>query len=164
MKAPLTLAAALLAITAAPAAAQDADDGDYANASYNRIMASVSAFMDGLAARDADAMRAAVIDGGTLVVVRQDDAGNQVRVMAMDDTIAALAAMPAAAREVLDGAYPNSNGPVGTVWAPYVFYDGDGLHHCGVNVFTLVEQHGDWRIASITYSHLEDGCVEPANL
>jgi hypothetical protein len=32
------------------------------------------------------------------------------------------------------------------VWAPYKFYLGNRLHHCGVDVFQLVREPGQWKI------------------
>ncbi|WP_156172151.1 hypothetical protein [Aurantiacibacter gangjinensis] len=148
-------------------AAQDAgeDDhrGDYADPDANRVMATVYAFMDGLEARDAEAMRAQVIDGASVTVVRQTGDGNIVRNMEMDAVIDALAAAEGTVLEPLFGEYPILEGPVAIVWAPFIYYRDGAFSHCGVNIFNLVDTGADWRIASVTYSHVEEGCMEPAN-
>lgn len=44
------------------------------------------------------------------------------------------------------------DGPMATVWAPYVFYLGNERSHCGVNAVDLVRRGGAWRIQQITYT------------
>lgn len=50
-----------------------------------------------------------------------------------------------------------------TVWTPYDFYLNGEFHHCGRNSFSLIRDENGWRIASVVYSMLTDGC-EPSPL
>jgi hypothetical protein len=47
-----------------------------------------------------------------------------------------------------------------TVWTPYDFYLNGEFHHCGRNSFGLIRDDSGWRIASVVYSMLTDGCEE----
>ncbi|MEO6444105.1 MAG: hypothetical protein ABIZ91_11920 [Gemmatimonadaceae bacterium] len=44
------------------------------------------------------------------------------------------------------------SGPVAVVWLPYDLYAGGRWSHCGVDVFTLIQVAGAWRIANLSYS------------
>src|SRR5687767_14450290 len=44
------------------------------------------------------------------------------------------------------------NGPVAMVWYPYDLYINGKWSHCGVDVFTLIRNDGQWRIASMAWS------------
>jgi hypothetical protein len=44
------------------------------------------------------------------------------------------------------------SGGVAMVWMPYDFYLNGSFSHCGVDVFTLVQHKGVWRIASLAWS------------
>ena len=50
------------------------------------------------------------------------------------------------------------NGPLACVWAPYIFYLGDTLSHCGVNFFQLARTGGSWKIIHIGYTVRLDNC------
>lgn len=43
-------------------------------------------------------------------------------------------------------------GPIAMVWYPYDFYLDGKWSHCGVDVFTLVQTNGTWRIASMAWT------------
>lgn len=45
------------------------------------------------------------------------------------------------------------SGEFAEVWAPYEFYVGDSLSHCGHDAFQLVREDQTWRILGITYSY-----------
>ena len=38
------------------------------------------------------------------------------------------------------------DGPMASAWAPYVFYRGDTLSHCGVNAIEFARTKGQWTI------------------
>jgi len=50
------------------------------------------------------------------------------------------------------------DGPLASVWAPYIFYIGDTLSHCGVNFFQLARIEGNWKIIHIGYTVRRDNC------
>lgn len=41
---------------------------------------------------------------------------------------------------------------VAQVWMPYDLYLGDKWSHCGVDVFLLMKREGRWRVAALTYT------------
>ncbi len=51
------------------------------------------------------------------------------------------------------------DGPMATVWAPYKFYLGEKFSHCGVNAFILIKTESGWKIAGITDTRRQEGCL-----
>ncbi len=52
------------------------------------------------------------------------------------------------------------DGDIAAVWAPYTFYLGEQLLHCGVNAFQLVRFKEKWKIIQITDTRRKTGCKE----
>lgn len=47
------------------------------------------------------------------------------------------------------------SGDLAMVWAPYDFYVGEDLSHCGADAFILMREGGDWRITSLSWTRLQ---------
>ena len=153
MKAILATAFALAA--AAPLAAEPAPDR---NSDEAAVIATVEAFMRGLAAKDAAAMRAHVTEPGFVAKVEERDGADRVGLIPMAQLIASVSSIPVPVSEPLRGEVVTVDGPVATVRADYDFIIDGKLSHCGVDIFTLMRIDGAWKIATITYSHLATGC------
>ncbi len=52
------------------------------------------------------------------------------------------------------------DGDLAMVWAPYQFYVNNSFSHCGVNLFTLAFQAGEWKVSSIIDTRRKTACVE----
>jgi hypothetical protein len=50
------------------------------------------------------------------------------------------------------------DGELATVWAPYKFYVGERLNHCGVDSFQLVKVNGEWKIQYLIDTRRRIGC------
>jgi hypothetical protein len=50
------------------------------------------------------------------------------------------------------------DGGLATVWAPYKFYLGERLNHCGVDSFQLVKINGEWKIQYLIDTRRRTGC------
>ena len=68
------------------------------------------------------------------------------------DFISAVGQPGEAYIERIQNAVVHHSGDFAEVWAPYEFYIGDSLSHCGHDAFQLVRQENAWRILGITYS------------
>jgi hypothetical protein len=51
------------------------------------------------------------------------------------------------------------DGNLASVWAPYKFYLGDKLNHCGVDVFQLMKTTSGWKIIYIVDTERRNGCL-----
>lgn len=148
-------AALLVSPLAASAHEHEAEPDDEA-----QVMAVVDAFMAGLAAKDAEAMSALAMDDGYLALVRPMADGDRTRSMPLSETIASLASVTADLAEPTWDEVVMVEGPVAMVWAPYALLADGERSHCGIDIFTLMRVDGAWKIATITYSHIDEGCPD----
>ncbi len=51
-----------------------------------------------------------------------------------------------------------THGTIAVVWAPYVFHLNGKLTHCGIDVFSLIQAKGAWKIATVADTREEAGC------
>jgi len=56
------------------------------------------------------------------------------------------------------------DGNLATVWAPYTFYVGKKLSHCGTNSFQLVKENDSWKIIQIIDTRYKENCPEPPSI
>lgn len=52
------------------------------------------------------------------------------------------------------------NGPMATLWAPYDFYAGDTLTHCGVDTVSLMRTADGWKIVALSWTRLQPPACE----
>ena len=110
------------------------------------VLAPVQAMFDGMAHRDAAAIRAPLLPGGSLVLMRD---GKPVR-MSFDD-FATRVARPGTTRieERIRHPLVRIDNDLAVVWAPFVFTVDGKVDHCGTDLFNLVRQDGKWLIADV---------------
>ncbi len=124
----------------APLAAQAATPEEQA------VLAPVQALFDGMAHRDPAAIRAPLLPGGSLVLMRD---GQPVR-MTFDDFATHLA-HPGTTQieERIHDPLIRIDNDLAVVWAPFEFLSDGKVDHCGTDLFNLVRQDGKWLIASV---------------
>jgi hypothetical protein len=129
---------ALAAILAVPLYAASPED--------QAVLAPVQALFDGMAHRDAAAIRAPLVPGGSLTLMRD---GKPVQ-MSFDD-FAARIAKPGTTRieERIRHPLVRIDHDLAVVWAPFDFLSDGKVDHCGTDLFSLVRVNGEWRIAAI---------------
>lgn len=49
-------------------------------------------------------------------------------------------------------------GRVAMVWAPYDFHAGGSFSHCGIDLLTYLKLKDGWKITSLTYDVVREGC------
>jgi len=131
----------LMALSASlPAAPQTASAPNAA------VLAPIRALFDGMAHRDAAAIRAPLLPGGTMVLMRD---GKPVQ-MTFDD-FAARVAKPGSTRieERIHHPLVRIDHDLAVVWAPFDFLVDGKVDHCGTDLFSLVRQNRQWRIATV---------------
>jgi len=137
LRAFLFLAAFSPALYGAAPAASSADQA---------VLAPVQALFAGMAHRDAAAIRAPLLPGGSLTLMRD---GKPVQ-MSFDD-FAARVSKPAPQRieERIHHPLVRIDHDLAVVWAPFEFLSDSKVDHCGTDLFSLVRVNGEWRIAAI---------------
>ncbi|MGA8530628.1 MAG: nuclear transport factor 2 family protein [Acidobacteriaceae bacterium] len=110
------------------------------------VLAPVQALFDGMAHRDAAAILAPLVPGGSLTLMRD---GKPVQISFNE--FAARVAKPGTTRieERIHHPLVRIDHDVAVVWAPFDFLSDGKVDHCGTDLFSLVLINGQWRIAAI---------------
>jgi hypothetical protein len=113
-----------------------------------------------LSARDTAALRQLMLPAVSLVSV-SDPAGarDEARVQ---DAQTFFRTLPQGADALLERMWNPSvavYGAIAMVHTPYDFHVNGAFSHCGTDVFTMVKQAGQWRVAQIAYTVQRRGCA-----
>jgi hypothetical protein len=110
------------------------------------VLAPVQALFDGMAKRDAAAIKAPLLPGGTMVLMRD---GKPVQMTF--DAFADRVGKPSTTHieERIHDPLVRIDNDVAVVWAPFEFLIDGKVEHCGTDLFNLVRQNGRWLIASV---------------
>ena len=152
MRGLLTFLVALVAATPAlaQAPAEPAQDA----------ISAVRSFTDAFDRGDEAGMTSLITPDAQVVLVRPFEEGDVVRSLPLADLAARIAGSPADLKEPIAIKNVMVDGPVAMVWADFSLFVDGSRSHCGVDIFTLVQQEGAWKIATITYSHITEPCDE----
>jgi Putative lumazine-binding len=109
-------------------------------------LAPVMALFDGMAKRDAGAIRITLLAGGMMVLMRQ---GKPTQ-MTFED-FADRVARPGTTHmeERIHHPLVRVDHDLAVVWAPFEFLVDGKVDHCGTDLFNLIRTDGKWLIASI---------------
>jgi hypothetical protein len=138
---PLLAALCPLALHAAPA------DEDQA------VLAPIQAMFAGMSARDAAAIKKPTLPGGVMVLMRD---GKPTQ-MTFED-FATRVGKPGKQQieEKIHDPLVRIDNDLAVVWAPFDFLIDGKVSHCGTDLFNLVRQDGEWRIASVADTSRND--------
>lgn len=110
------------------------------------VLAPVTALFDGMAKRDAAAMKKPLLAGGTLVLMR-DGKPVQMTFEAFTDRVARPGTTQI--EERIHDPVVRIDNDLAVVWAPFEFLVDGKVDHCGTDLFNLVRSDGKWLIANI---------------
>ena len=110
------------------------------------VLAPVQAMFDGMAKRDAAAIKAPLLPGGSLVLMR-DGKPTQMTF----DVFADRVAKPGTTKieERIHDPLVRIDNDLAVVWAPFDFLVDGKVDHCGTDLINLVRVEGKWLIASV---------------
>lgn len=139
----VTLAALPVALHAATPEASD----------KQAVLAPIHAMFAGMSARDAAAIRKPTLPGGVMVLMRN---GKPMQ-MTFED-FATRVGVPGKEKteERIHDPLIRIDHDLAVVWAPFDFYVNGKVNHCGTDLFNLVRQDGQWRIASVADTSRND--------
>lgn len=120
------------------------------------VIDAVQKLFNAMEAKDAATIRTAMLPGAQLVSIRPDGKATVTLVEKFAETIGA--AKDSLVEKMWD---PKVllEGKIATLWAPYDFHRGGKFTHCGIDAVSLLKVDGEWKIASITYTVIQEGCV-----
>ena len=110
------------------------------------VLAPVQAMFNGMAQRNAEAIKAAALPGATLLLMRD---GKPAKLTIED--FAARVSKPGKGtiEERIHDPLVRIDNDLAVVWAPFDFLADGKVDHCGTDLFNLVRVDGKWLIANI---------------
>lgn len=135
-------------VSFAPAASTHA-----ATTGEQAVLAPVQAMFDGMAKRDAAAIKEPLLPGGSMVLMR-DGKPTQITFDAFADRVG----KPGTSQieERIHDPLVRVDNDLAVVWAPFDFLVNGKVDHCGTDLFNLVRQDGKWLIAAIADTGRKD--------
>jgi hypothetical protein len=117
------------------------------------VLAPVHAMFDGMAKRDAAAIRKPTLPNGVMVLMRD---GKPTQ-MTFED-FATRVGKPGTKQieERIHDPLVRVDNDLAVVWAPFDFLVDGKVEHCGTDLFNLVRQNGQWLIASVADTSRND--------
>ena len=116
------------------------------SAEEQAVLAPVHALFDGMAKRDAVAIKALTLPGGTMVLMR-DGKPAQMTFEAFAERV--VKPSPTHIEERIHNPLVRIDNDLAVVWAPFDFLVDGKVDHCGTDLFNLVRLDGKWMIASV---------------
>jgi Putative lumazine-binding len=110
------------------------------------VLATVQAMFDGMAKRDAAAIKEPTLPGGVMVLMRD---GKPTQITFED--FATRVGKPGKTKieERIHDPLVRIDNDLAMVWAPFEFLSDGKVDHCGTDLFNLVRKDGKWLIASV---------------
>jgi len=124
------------------------------------IMSTVDGLFDGMRTGDSTKVRNAFALGASMMSVPPDPQDSIALKKSSIDGFVKAVATPHSEKwdEQIFNPKISVDDSMAIVWAPYKFFLGDKLSHCGVNVFTLIKLSNVWKITSITDTRRKERC------
>jgi hypothetical protein len=119
------------------------------------VLAPVKAMFDGMAKRDAAAIKEPLLSGGTMVLMR-DGKPTQMTFEAFADRVGKPGTTQI--EERIHDPLVRIDNDLAVVWAPFEFLMDGKVDQCGTDLFNLVRKDGKWLIASVADTGRKD-CV-----
>ncbi len=116
------------------------------------------AFMAALSGRDTERLDGMLAQGAVLYSVRESENGTLYGVRTRDEFLEGLAGGSSPFVERIWDPVVELSGRVAMVWAPYDFHSGGDFSHCGVDLLTFLKLREGWKVTSITYDVVREGC------
>ena len=116
------------------------------SAEEQAVLTPIQAMFDGMSKRDAAAIKAPTLPGGTMVLMR-DGKPAQMTFEAFAERVGKPG--KAQIEERIHDPLVRIDNDLAVVWAPFDFLVDGKVDHCGTDLFNLVRVDGKWTIASV---------------
>ena len=117
------------------------------------VLAPVNALFDGMAKRDAAAIKASAMPGANMILMR-DGKPAQMTIEAFAERVGKPG--KSAIEERIHDPIIRIDNDLAVVWAPFEFLSDGKVDHCGTDLFNLVRSEGKWLIASLADTGRKD--------
>ncbi len=116
------------------------------SADEQAVLAPIHAMFDGMSKRDAAAIKAPTLPGGTMVLMR-DGKPVQMTFEAFADRVGKPGTTQI--EERIHEPLVRIDNDLAVVWAPFDLLVDGKVDHCGTDLFNMVHVDGKWMIASV---------------
>jgi hypothetical protein len=120
------------------------------------VLAPIQAMFDGMAHRDAAAIKAPWLPGGVLILVREG-ALSQITIENFANRVATSGTTHI--EERMHDPQVHIDRDLAVVWAPFSFFIDGKLDHCGRDLFNLTQMNGRWQVAALAATTRKDCTV-----
>jgi hypothetical protein len=110
------------------------------------VLAPIQAMFDGMAKRDAAAIKEPTLPGGVMVLMRD---GKPTQMTFEDFANRVGKPGKTQIQERIHDPLVRIDNDLAMVWAPFEFLSDGKVDHCGTDLFNLVRKDGKWLIASV---------------
>jgi putative lumazine-binding protein len=117
------------------------------------VLEPINAMFEGMAKRDAAAIKKPLLPGGGLVLMR-DGKPTQMTFDAFADAVGKPG--KSQIEERIHDPLVRTDNDLAVVWAPFDFLVDGKVDHCGTDLFNLVRADGKWLIASVADTGRKD--------
>ena len=116
------------------------------------VLVPIQAMFDGMAKRDAAAIKASALPGATMVLMH-DGKTEQITFEAFGDRVGKGKTQ---IEERIHDPLVRVDGDLAMAWAPFEFRVNGNVDHCGTDLFNLVHADGKWLIANFAATVRKD--------
>lgn len=131
-------------------------DGCSARQHEMPVLSPIQAMFDGMAHRDAAAIKAPWLPRGVLVLVQE---GNLSQITIENFANRVATSGTTRIEERIHDPHVSIDHDLAVVWAPFNFFINDKLDHCGRDLFNLTQKSGRWQIAGLAATTRRDCTV-----
>ena len=117
------------------------------------VLVPINEMFDGMAKRDAAAIKAPTLPGGTMVLMR-DGKPTQITFEAFAERVGKPGKTQI--EERIHDPLVRIDNDLAMVWTPFDFLVDGKVDHCGTDLFNLVRTDGKWLIASVADTGRKD--------
>src|ERR1700682_332054 len=121
------------------------------------VLAPIQAMFDGMAKRDAAAIKEPTLSGGTMVLMR-DGKPTQMTLEAFAERVGKPGTTHI--EERIHDPLVRIDNDLAVVWAPFDFLVDGKVDHCGTDLFNLVRKDGRWLIAAVADTGRKDCSIK----
>lgn len=125
----------------------------------SRVLATVQAFFDALAAKDTAAAARTLTESASLIGTRETPDGTALNESTRAEFLQGLSGGSVQFLERMWDPTVMIRGAIAVVWTPYDFHRDGEFSHCGIDAANLVRTSEGWRIAGIVYTAEATGCA-----
>ncbi|MDN5216631.1 nuclear transport factor 2 family protein [Fulvivirgaceae bacterium BMA12] len=122
-----------------------------------RIKRVINQFFESLETKDSLLMQQTTMKEAQIWRRYSDENPIRVDLRYSKDDLPKMHTLPKVKEVAQDFEIIQRNG-IAIAWVPYEFWVEDKFSHCGIDVFTLFEIDGDWKIMSTAYTIERENC------